>query len=168
MPLIPFSALPDSSRLWIFAADKPIGHAEIPEFLARLDNTLDAWQAHGKDLHAGRDLRYEQFLFVAADENVEHPSGCSIDTLTREIAALGNQFGVNLLSSGLVPYRAGNEVRNTDRAAFKKLVEAGEITPETIVYNNSLTGLQELREGKWEVPASHSWHAKAFKFLHPV
>jgi hypothetical protein len=164
MPLIPISELPDSSRLWIFAADKPIASPSVTEFLTRLDGIVDNWQAHGKNLAAGRDLRYDQFLFIAADENVEQPSGCSIDTLTREIATLGQAFGVNFLTGGLVPYRAGDEVRTPDRATFKKLVEAGEITPETTVYNNSLTALQELREGKWEAPARKSWHAKAFKF----
>jgi hypothetical protein len=40
-------------------------------------------------------------------------------------------------------------------------VRAGEITPETIVFNNTLTRVGELAD-QWEVPARASWHGKAF------
>ena len=164
MPLIPFSSLPSSARLWIFAAEKPIDPSKLPMFNQELDTFLDVWQAHGKALAAGHELRYGQFLFVAVDENLELPSGCSIDTLTREVTRIGKEFGVDFLSSALISYREGKEIITLDRPAFKSLVESGKVTSEAIVFNNTLTAITDVREGKWEVPAYESWHGRAFKF----
>ncbi len=164
MPAYPLSKLPDHSRLWIFAADKPIDASRIAEFEQRLSGIVGVWQAHGKALAGGCEIRYGQFAFIAADENIEAPSGCSIDSLTHEIAQLGSEFGVNFLSGMRVFYRAGSAIGSVDRVKFRALVEKGEVALDTIVFNNTLTSLSELRAGSWEVPASRSWHAQAFRF----
>ena len=36
------------------------------------------------------------------------------------------------------------------------------VGPDTTVFNNTLTSLGDVRAGRWEVPASDSWHARAF------
>jgi len=151
--------LPNNSRLWIFAADAKLATEAATNFLARASELVAQWSAHGKQLRAGAEMRYDQFLFVAADEKVEAPSGCSIDTLTREIGELGRQFGVNFLAASRIFYRADDEIKSADRLAMKSLIASGALTPETIVLNNTLTTLGDLREGKWEVPAAQSWHS---------
>jgi hypothetical protein len=163
MPAYTLSQLPDQSRLWIFASDKPLPSEHVSEFESRLTAIVDAWRAHGKALAAAAEVRYDQFVFVAADENIEAPSGCSIDSLTREIVQLGREFGVNFLSATKVFYRNGAEIVATDRMAFKALIESGDVTLDTIVFNNTLTLLSELRAGSWEVPMRSSWHALAFR-----
>src|SRR5207253_8595983 len=91
--LAPLSTLPDSSRIWIFAADRTLSAAESSELLAALDTYLATWKAHGAPVQAGRELRYDQFLIIAADPQVTAPSGCSIDDMTRTMKALGTKFG---------------------------------------------------------------------------
>ncbi len=163
MPAYTLSQLPHQSRLWIFASEKPLPREHVNDFESRLTAIVDAWRAHGKALAAATEVRYDQFVFVAADENIEAPSGCSIDSLTKEIATLGNEHGVNFLSATKVFYREGTAIRSTDRMSFKALIESGEATADTIVFNNTLTRLSELRDGQWEVPMRSSWHALAFR-----
>jgi hypothetical protein len=85
---IPFAEMPPHARLWIFAAERPLSGSEQKALLAVVDDFLQQWAAHGAPLAAARDLRYARFLFVAVDESNAGASGCSIDAMTRVLAAL--------------------------------------------------------------------------------
>ena len=50
MPVVSFDALPDSSRLWIFAADRALNADESKSLLAEVDAFLAQWKAHGHPL----------------------------------------------------------------------------------------------------------------------
>jgi len=158
---IPFASLPDDARLWIFAAERPLEPAERDRVLGVVDEFLDQWKAHGHPLAAARDLRYGQFLLVGVDESQEGASGCSIDTMVRTLGALERQIGVELVNHGPVLYRTTHGVAREPRPTFGDRARAGEVTPETVVFNNTLTRVGDLAD-KWEVPARASWHGKAF------
>jgi hypothetical protein len=158
---IPFSSLAPESRLWIFAAERALTPDEQTRVLAVVDEFLDQWRAHGRPLAAARDLRYGQFLLVGVDESAEGASGCSVDGMTRTLAALERQMGVEMLSHAPVLYRSAEGVVRVPRPTFGERAKAGEVTPDTIVFDNSLTRVGDLAH-KWEVPASASWHGKAF------
>jgi hypothetical protein len=165
---VPFSQMPPDARLWIFAAERPLSETEQQTLLAVVDEFLDGWAAHGAPLAAARDLRYGQFLFVAVDESSAGASGCSIDAMTRVLAALEGEIGLELVNHGPVLYRAGATVARVGRAAFAERARRGEVSPDTIVFNNTLSRIGELQSGRWEVPARDSWHARAFFAGAPV
>ena len=56
MPIVPFDMLPDSSRLWVFASDRPLVGAVADTVLASVDQFLSEWRAHGVPLRCGRGL----------------------------------------------------------------------------------------------------------------
>src|SRR3954469_20564494 len=91
--------LPDHSRIWIFPADRKLSAAEAHELLTIIDTYLADWQAHKAPVQAARDLRYDQFLIIAANPDVTAPSGCSIDDMTRAIKALSAKFGVDFFNA---------------------------------------------------------------------
>ena len=74
MPCLPFDAMPDTARLWIFPATRPLSPAEGELVLAETDAFIAGWAAHGVPLTAARDLRHERFLMVAADEAADRHS----------------------------------------------------------------------------------------------
>jgi hypothetical protein len=159
---VPFDEMPPDARLWIFAAERRLSDAEQQRLIPAVDAFLDGWAAHGAPLAAARDLRYGQFLFVAVDESNAGASGCSIDALTRVLASLEGELGLELVNHGPVLYRADGRVERLDRAAFADRVRRGEVAVNTIVFNNTLSRVAELQNGRWEVPAGDSWHARAF------
>jgi hypothetical protein len=167
MSLVPFQSLPDTSKLWIFAADRKLSAGEAAQFQSATEQFLSTWQAHGVPVESGMELRYNQFVLVAANEDVTHPSGCSIDALTREIQALGAKFGVSVMNGAKVFYREGDVIKMVDRPAFRHLAANQEVHLDSVVFDNSLTTLGELRRGKWETAARDSWHSQAFK-MQPV
>ena len=85
MPIVPFTSLPDSARVWVFGSDRPVRGASADTLLAAVDQFLAQWRAHGVPLHCARDWREDRFLAIGVDVNQENASGCSIDGLFRTL-----------------------------------------------------------------------------------
>ena len=162
MPLVDVEQLPQDARVWIFAADRALAPAEQERLLAHVDAFIGQWAAHDTPLTAGRELRYDRFLFVAVDQRLAGPSGCSIDALVRRMKQLEQELGVELVNHAPVVFRAGDEIRRVRRDQFAALASSGEVDPGTTVFDNSLTRLGDVRAGRWETPAANAWHARAF------
>lgn len=162
MPRLSFDQLPDSARLWVFAAARPLTPNEQQRLLAAVDDFLDQWNAHRVPLDCARDLRFAQFLLVGVDEEAAGVSGCSIDSLVRTMKALGQQLDVELLDHASVFYRDPQGVRRASRDDFAAAVARGEVTPQTTVFDNTVATAGALRDGRWEAPASTTWHNRAF------
>jgi hypothetical protein len=168
MPVVPFDQLPGDARLWIFAAGRPLSSNESESLLAVVDQFLSHWKAHGVPLTTARDWRYDRFLLVGVDEASAGASGCSIDAMARQLEQLESALGVSLLDHGPVLFRRGNAIERLSRAEFAALARQGAVSPETVVFDNTLTRVGDVREGKWETPARASWHARAFNLKVPA
>ena len=162
MPRIAFDQLPSDARLWIFAAERPLTAAERDRVIAEADAFIDQWTAHGVPLTAAREMRYEQFVLVGVDERAAGVSGCSIDALVRRMQQLERVLGLELVNNGPVLYREGEAVVRVPRDRFAELAASGTVSPQTRVFDNTLTRVGDLLAGKWEVPAEASWHKRAF------
>ncbi len=162
MPHIPFEEQPPTARLWIFSASRQLSDVESQRVLAEADGFIDQWAAHGVPLTASRELRHDRFVLVAVDEEAAGVSGCSIDALTRRMRHLGDALGVELVNNAPVVYRDGGTIARESRERFGELVDAGTITLDTVVFDNTLTTVGELRAGRWEVRAADAWHRRAF------
>jgi len=162
MPLVPLGSLPDDARVWVFAAGRALAPAEAEAVLGTVDAFLGVWAAHGHPLRSSRELRESRFLIIAVDEAAAGASGCSIDSLVREIRSLEAQLGVTLTDHGPVVFREGGTIRRVPRDEFAALARDGRVTPDTLVFDNTISRLAALRGGGWELPASASWHGRAF------
>ena len=105
MPRVDFDQLPDDARLWIFTAEWSLSDAEQAQLLTEVDRFIGQWGAHDVPLTAGRELRYDRFLFVAVDQRKAGPSGCSIDALVRQTKALEQEIGIELVNHAPVVFR---------------------------------------------------------------
>jgi hypothetical protein len=163
MPLIPFDQLPDRSRLWVFPGSRRVLETEAARLLAATDDFLTGWTAHGAPLPAGREWRFDRFLFVAVDEAAAGASGCSIDALVRSVRALEREVDVRLSDNAPVWFRSSSgAIECVSRQEFQRLADESAVGPDTIVFDNTVQTAGALREGRWEVPAKRSWHGEAF------
>jgi hypothetical protein len=162
MPTVSLDALPDRARLWIFAAERELAPAEREALLRDVDAFLDTWAAHGVPLTCARDWRYDRFLIVAVDEAAAGVSGCSIDALTRKLREHEARLGLALLDNGPVLFRDGDRIARVPRGRFRELAESGAVSPDTVVFDNTVQSLGALRGGRWETPARASWHGRSF------
>ena len=162
MPRVTFDALSADARLWIFAAERPLAGEERARVTREVDAFIDQWAAHDVPLTAARDVRYDQFIFVAVDERAAGASGCSVDALVRRMKGLQVEMGVELVNHAPVLYRDEAGIARVSRERFADLVESGAIGPRTVVFDNTLTKVEQVRAGRWELPAGESWHGVAF------
>lgn len=164
MSFVQFDRLPDSSRLWIFAADRRLSDEEASALTQEMQSFVHTWMAHGTPVTGSCEMKYNQFLFIAADES-SLPSGCSTDEMTRRVRMLGETYGTEFLGMPRVQYLTNGLVTAVARNNFSELAKNGTVDRRTIVFDNTLTTLGDLRSGKWEIPANESWHSNAFDFV---
>ena len=162
MPRVDFDQLPDDARIWIFPVERPLSESEQAQLLAVVDRFIDQWGAHAVPLAAGREMRYNRFLFVAVDQRQAGPSGCSIDALFRQMDTLEQQMGVALADHAPVLFRQGSAIERVPRDEFARLAATGSIDLETTVFDNTLTSVGDVRAGRWETRLANAWHARAF------
>lgn len=162
MSHVPFDTLPPDARLWIFGAERPLSESERARVLEEVDAFIGQWTAHEVPLTTARDLRYDQFVFVAVDERTAGASGCSVDALVRRMKGLQAELGVELVNHAPVLYRDGAGIARVSRERFADLVESGTVSRQTVVFDNTVTTVGAVRDGRWELPAADSWHGHAF------
>jgi hypothetical protein len=115
-----------------------------------------------------RDWRYNRFLSVAVDQSTAGASGCSIDGLYRSLKAMEPKLGASLVTGGLIFYRDANgRIASVDRERFAKLSAEEKITPNTRVFDPTVTSLREWR-ARFELNAEDSWHAKLMTKKQPA
>lgn len=157
--LVPFQELPDTSRVWIYQADRSFTPEELGEIKQKLEMFINEWTAHGATLKAGYDIQYKRFITLGLDTEISMASGCSIDSSVRFIQELERDYKVDLLDKMNVSFKQGEFVAHKKLIDFKKMVKNRSVSPNTIVFNNLVTNKAEY-QSDWEVPLEESWHRR--------
>jgi len=160
--LIPFNELPDTSRVWIYQANRSFTEEEITEISSRLQQFIESWTAHGANLNASFEIRYKRFIILALDQKVNAATGCSIDASVNFIQQLEKDYNVDLLDKMNVSYKQGEHIAYKNLIDFRKMAKEKAVSPNTIVFNNLVNTKAEYLD-EWEVPASESWHNRFLK-----
>jgi hypothetical protein len=151
----------EQSRVWIYQANRVLDSEEVIRIQAKLDNFTSQWLAHGNELLAKSEIRYNQFLILFVDEQQAGATGCSIDQSVKLMLSLEKEFSINLFDRFQLAYRNGEAIKTCSREEFEQLIRSGQITGETIVFNNLVSTRKGL-ETNWEIPLKNSWHAQVF------
>lgn len=160
-------AFPDAATLRIFHAARPLTPAECAQIRAALAAFTAQWLSHDMRVVGGSALIHDRFVVIAADESKTHLSGCSKDGLVRAVRAIEELVGTAFVDAPPIVWRDGAEIRCAERDFFAELAAAGKVGPGTIVFDNTISTLGDLRHGRWERPACEAWHARAFDFVEP-
>lgn len=156
-----FDEMPDSSRMWIYQADRPFTTDEVLLVEQEARNFVNSWAAHGQSLRAAYWIEHNQFILLAVDENYHPASGCSIDDSVRFIRNIEQKTGVELLNRSNVALYKDGKVEIQPLKAIKSSIEKGEIDRETLVFNGFINNLKDFRNS-WTQPAEESWMSKYF------
>jgi len=157
--LVAFNTLPDESRVWIYQASRSFSEAEIIGLKLELEAFLEDWTAHGSELRAGYEIRYNRFIVIALDQSMVPASGCSIDASVYFIQELEKKYDLMLLDKMNVSYKQGDYIAYKPLADFKKMAKEHAVSKNTVVFNNLVASKLEYQD-HWEVPASESWHGR--------
>lgn len=155
--LIDFKELPDHSRVWIYQANRKLSDDEAQKINEKTSDFLTKWTAHGAELEAGVELKYNRFIVIGLNQTNASASGCSIDASVHFIQSLEEEFDVDLLDKMNVTFYSGDFIAYKTLIDFKKMAKNKAVSKNTVVFNNLVNTKAEYLEN-WEVSAQDSWH----------
>jgi hypothetical protein len=158
---IPFDNLPEDSKIWIYQSNRKFSDEEFKEIETDLKSFLENWSSHGTSLASSYQLKYNRFIILAVNQEVQAATGCSIDSSVAFIQGLEQKYNVDLLDKMNVTFKNGEFIAHKSLLEFKKMAKEKAVTENTIVFNNLVNTIQEFNES-WEVPALDSWHSRFF------
>lgn len=97
-----FPELPDSSRVWLYLANRPMDDTELNFANEKLELFLSNWTAHNKKLQCAGTILFSQYLILSVNEAFENASGCSIDSSVRFVKALGQELGIDFFNRMII------------------------------------------------------------------
>ncbi len=149
-------------RIWIYQSNLELTTQESEQIIKKLSGFTEQWKAHGKQLAAHAEVRYNRFIILFLDEEVAAATGCSIDKSVRLLKEIQSELNIELFDRMLIAYRHADVIKVAPRSVFENLIEKGEVNENTIVFDNTVSNSEEL-SARWEVPMKESWHAKVFQ-----
>ena len=158
---VAFGSLPARARVWIYQASRPLAEEEIVGLLPRLAAFAEEWTSHGRQLAAAAQVLHRQFLVIGLDEAMAGASGCSIDASVRFVQGLEELLGVGLLEKSRMAFLENGQLRLLTRPELRAAIAAGQVGPNTLYFNNTLTTKAEL-DAHWPAPAAQTWLAGYF------
>ena len=153
--------LSEKSRVWIYQSNRPFTTNEEADVQNALDEFTSQWVAHGSQLAAKGEIRYSRFIVLLVDEEQAGATGCSIDKSVQLMKQFEQAYGIDLFDRFNIAFRKDGEIQTATRHEFEMLIQNGEVTEDTVVFNNLVQTKKDL-DTNWEVPFKQSWHARVF------
>ena len=147
--------LSDSSRVWVYQAESVLTNSEVALIKKACEQFIPAWKAHGTNLQADYRILFDRFLCLFVDESGQDATGCSIDSSVHFVQQLEKTLGKSMMQRTQVIFL--DEEGEVHEVEMNEM--SGRIDSETLVFNNLITSLGEMKKG-WLVPAKDSWHAR--------
>lgn len=154
--LVDFEKMSPQSRLWIYQSKRKFTAEEKEIISTSLSSFTSDWKAHGVPLVASFDIRLDQFIILAVDEEAHGASGCSIDGSTRAMKALEQQLGFDLFDRAQASLLINDSVVTLPLKQLKEAAGAGQWDADTITVNTLVATKGELNSGLL-VRAGDTW-----------
>jgi hypothetical protein len=158
-----FSALPATSRVWVYQANRTLNEKELNIIEDVLTNFISRWHSHGAELKASFKIAYQKFIILAVDTTTNLPSGCSIDSSVAVLKEIENTIKIDLFDRVNIPFlEEDNQIFTINLKDIAQAVSSGKVQPQTITFNNMVDNKEKF-ENEWLVTAESSWLKRYFK-----
>ncbi len=151
----------EKSRVWIYQSNRPFTANEEADVQNALDEFTSQWVAHGSQLAAKGEIRYSRFIVLLVDEEQAGATGCSIDKSVQLMKQFEQTYNIDLFDRFNIAFRKDDKIQTASRHEFEMLIQHGEVTEDTVVFNNLVQTKKDL-DTNWEAPFKQSWHARVF------
>lgn len=161
--------LPDEARIWLYAANRELNELEENRVREILTGFCRTWESHGRSVQSAADVVEGRFAVIAGCIQNGDVSGCGIDKSVHALEKAASELAFDWLPGILIHYRDHRGVaRSVTRQEFRELVQSGNVSADTSVFDLSIETLGQLREGAFERAAADSWHARVFRIEQPA
>lgn len=152
---IDFEQLPDTSRIWIYQANRTLSDNDKSVISDLLESFTDQWAAHGQPLKSSFRIFYDRFVILAVDDSFQGPSGCSIDDSVRVIKEIGAITGIDFFDRDKILFVSDGGIIEIALRELKEKYTTGIWTPTSITFNTLASTKKEL--AGWLVEAQNTW-----------
>ena len=156
---ISFNLLPPNSKIWVYQSDRNLSKIDVELIEKEVKVFLENWSSHNKEIESSFEVRYNRFLIIGLNENINSASGCSIDKSVNFIKNLQSILKVNFLNRLDVAYKIDNEINSISLLEFQNMIRENKLSKDSIVYNNMID-TKKLYLNNWETTIENSWHKK--------
>ena len=156
---VSFNLLPPNAKVWIYQSDSNLSSKDVELIEKEVKLFLNNWSSHNKEIESSYEIRYNRFLIIGLNENINSASGCSIDKSVNFIKNLQSILKVNFLNRLDVAYKIENEINSISLLEFQNMIRENKLSKDSIVYNNMID-TKKLYLNNWETTIENSWHKK--------
>jgi hypothetical protein len=153
---VPFDQISSTARIWIYQADQKLSAGQVDFINLFLKDYCHRWKAHGDELKASFDIRFDHFIIMAADEDYNSTSGCSIDDSVRAIKEIENNTNSNFFNRNLVAFKQDTGIVLIDRSTLKEKYLTGMWNDASLTFNNLVDTKSKL-DHEWITEAGKTW-----------
>ncbi len=143
------------SKLWVFQANQTLNDEQFNSLETTLSDFCTSWSSHGAALKADFCILERLFVLVSVDSSDKNASGCSIDTLTKTMLELERTLSVKFTDRLCIATELEENVTLWAYSDLIKEVQSKKLPEQTLIFNNSIASLGQLKE--WKQPIYHSW-----------
>lgn len=152
----------DSSRVWIYQADRILTDEEVSKIKAEMNPFVASWAHHGQNLKSNYGVLYNLFIVYVVDETVAEVGGCGLDSSVHLVQKLAKDLNVDFFNRLAISFFNADKIECIDKDCFSELVnEDKNWSEENLVFNNQVKNLGELK-ANWVIPFKNSWHKDFF------
>lgn len=149
--------LSPNDRVWVYQSTRFFTENECLAIHHSAEKFLQSWSSHGRAMTGKVQVLYNLFVVVSVDESAFAASGCSIDKSMQWILGLEKELSVDLLQRTRCAWINNlGEVSHGSMNEFESAAKRGDITAETLVFNNMVTTGSEWNQ-RWMTEAQNSW-----------
>lgn len=160
MAVASYQSLADSSRVWIYRANRKLTDEEVIQVDAWSEKFITQWTAHSHSLNALSKVYHSQFLVIFLDEESStQASGCSIDSQVRFIKEVGNALNVDFFDRLHFDFVLNEEVISIHKDEVQSKITSGELSADSLVLDHLVKTKAQFTSA-WSVPLSQSWHKR--------
>ena len=157
--IVHFDSLPMDARVWVYQSSREFSDIEVTTIASKTEEFMATWKRHGDDLKTSYVIKYNQFIVLGVDENLNSVSGCSIDSSVHFMQQLEKEFDIDLMNKMNTAFKVGENINIVSLSDFQNFAKEGKITSDTTVFNNMIQSKDDF-DSKWEIPAIESWHKR--------
>ena len=151
--LVPFDALPGTSRVYYYPSDRKFYPDELPGIISKVEAFCQGLDG----CKIGYKLIYDRFMIFFVSEAT--PLSIELnDKLVEFVLNLEQEYKISLLDKVNVCFKQGEFVQRKEIQEFKKLIKNRSVSAKAIVLDPMINTKDEFLSN-WEVPLSESWVA---------
>jgi len=159
---VKFNELSADAKVWIYIGDHKLNQEEKKELLDKLEPFLSRWKSEGKEFKSSYELIEDQILVIGGVSEGFNLSGCTMDALKKTVLKWDETLKRNFTVIPKFCYRYENKIICRSQAEFKKDIQAGLVSQDTIVFDNTVQDIAAYRMGI-EFPVSKCWHNRVWE-----